>query len=190
MHRCSMDELKITISTISTERFQNSREMKNTIEDNITLQDTQIKEVMGAPPVALDTIQLSSPSGDEDSLYCSWLQLARRLVGSIELNQTVRRQSSITSIAGTSADCFERAERCVSIQPPTWLLARRYQIRSRKAHSGWDHRFRTYYPTSSTAPVFKLCMEGNVGGLRELFQAGLASPFNTDYDGFTTLHVS
>jgi len=33
-------------------------------------------------------------------------------------------------------------------------------------------------------------MEGNVKGLQKLFRAGLASPFNTDYSGFTTLHYA
>jgi hypothetical protein len=85
---------------------------------------------------------------------------------------------------------FHGKERCITVQLPAWIFPRRYQLRARKAQSGWDYRFRTYYPTSYDSPVFRFCMDGNVEGLQQLFDAGLASPFNIDEDGWTTLHVS
>ena len=86
---------------------------------------------------------------------------------------------------------FHGKERCITIQLPAWIFPRRYQLRARKAQSGWDCRFRTYYPISRySSPVFDFCQDGNVEGLQRLFDAGLASPFNTDELGFTTLHVS
>jgi hypothetical protein len=42
---------------------------------------------------------------------------------------------------------FHGKERCITIQLPAWIFPRRYQLRARKAQSGWDCRFRTYYPT-------------------------------------------
>ena len=85
---------------------------------------------------------------------------------------------------------FHGKERCITIQLPAWIFPRRYQLRARKAQSGWDCRFRTYYPTSHNSPVFKFCRKGNLEGLQRLFDAGLASPFNTDEYRWTTLHVS
>jgi hypothetical protein len=85
---------------------------------------------------------------------------------------------------------FRGKEISITIQLPAWIFPRRYQLRARKAQSGWDCRFRTYYPTSHNSLVFKFCEEGNVEGLQWLFDAGLASPFNTDENGYTTLHVS
>ena len=85
---------------------------------------------------------------------------------------------------------FYGKERCITIQLPAWIFPRRYQLRARKAQSGWDCRFRTHYPTSRKSQVFDFCWDGNVEGLQRLFDAGLASPFNTDEYGWTTLHVS
>jgi hypothetical protein len=85
---------------------------------------------------------------------------------------------------------FHGKERRITIQLPAWIFPRRYQLRARKAQSGWDCRFRTHYPTSRKSQVFDFCWDGNVEGLQRLFDAGLASPFNTDEYGWTTLHVS
>lgn len=141
---------------------------------------------MGESSLVFDTTQLLDPG----CIHDSQLSLVRYFIGSLEINHVAKRRPTITRAPEMSTDSFVTEERFFSIQLPSWLLPRRYQIRSRKAYSGWDHRFRTYYPTSSADTVFKLCMEGNVGGLQKLFHAGLASPFNTDYNGFTTLHVS
>jgi ribose 1,5-bisphosphokinase PhnN len=86
---------------------------------------------------------------------------------------------------------FRGKEISITVQVPAWIFPRRYQLRARKAQTGWDCRFRTYYPTSfDSSPVFKLCIDGNVEGLQRLFDARLASPFEIDKDGWTTLHVS
>jgi hypothetical protein len=186
MQHRNMDELKFSISTISTEGLSNLREIDKEAEGNLTPHDTQSKEAMGESSLVFDTMQLSGLG----CIHDSQLPLVRYLVGRLELSHATKRRSPITRAPEMPADSLVTEERCVSIQLPLWLLPRRYQIRSRKAYSGWDHRFRTYYPTPSTDTVFKLCMEGNVGGLQKLFQAELASPFSTDYNGFTTLHVS
>lgn len=77
----------------------------------------------------------------------------------------------------------------VSIRLPKWLYARRFDIAFKRSCQGWDQSFRTYRLISSDALVITYSKTGNVAGLKDLFRAGLASPFEADSYGATPLHV-
>ena len=78
----------------------------------------------------------------------------------------------------------------VSFTLPNWICARRFELRLMKSQQGWDQSFRSYRMVSYDAKVFDYCMDGDVAGLQKLFASGQASPFETDPDGRTPLHVS
>lgn len=113
----------------------------------------------------------------DNSSICS----AKTLLGCLETQKYVRQKRQ----------SYEPEESCIiSVQLPSWLLPRRYQIRSRRQYRGWNYHIRAYHIVPTTAPVFKLCMEGDINGLQNIFTSGLATPFDVDRDGASTLHVS
>lgn len=77
----------------------------------------------------------------------------------------------------------------ISFGLPSWIYSRRFEMRWNKSCQGWNQSFRTYRIVSYDADVFHLSMEGDVEGLQQLFEKGLASPFEVDPDGRTPLHV-
>ncbi|KAH7393579.1 hypothetical protein BKA64DRAFT_91682 [Cadophora sp. MPI-SDFR-AT-0126] len=187
-HR-AMDELKITISGIFPNEFvrDTQKQEQSDSRSDLTLisWEGDLKKVDSQKSLTFNTTTRS-----EVAFTGSSKSLIKYLIGSLELSSGPKTRPSGESARDKPRSSSAPAERYISIQLPSWLLSRRYQIRSRKAYSGWDHRFRTYYPTSSNDEIFGLCTKGDVDGLQQLFQAGAASPFSTDYDGFTTLHYA
>ncbi|KAL2063621.1 hypothetical protein VTL71DRAFT_5426 [Oculimacula yallundae] len=78
----------------------------------------------------------------------------------------------------------------ISFGLPTWINARRFELRLMKCRQGWDHSFRSYRTLSYDAKIFRYCMAGNVAGLQHLFASGQASPFEIDPEGRTPLHYA
>lgn len=73
---------------------------------------------------------------------------------------------------------------------PAYFCPMRYEVRFMKSCQGWDQSFRSYKMGSYDDPIFHLSMAGDIVGLQRLFQSGEASPFETDPDDRTPLHVS
>jgi hypothetical protein len=59
-----------------------------------------------------------------------------------------------------------------------------------KALQGWNYKLRYFNAVSKIAPIFKLCKEGNIRAVEQLFGSGRASPWDVDEDGWTPLHVA
>lgn len=183
-----MTELKLTLSAISSATSSDLNTVINNEPENRITGNVEGKTYEDHAPVIFD-INKSIEHNDFELQRDSSLYLGRRLFGNFEFRKTAKRPHQVSWDSETSENGHTTEQRHVTIQLPTWLLPRRYHILSQRAHSGWDHKFRTYYVTASTAPIFQLCIDGNTGEIQKLFAAGLASPFNTDYNGFTTLHV-
>jgi hypothetical protein len=124
------------------------------------------------------------------TLDCAQILWKRRLFGPVECSKAIRssRRKAIPTIQSSTEE--ELDEIRVTIRLPTWLLPRRYQFRARRAYSGWEYSLRSSCIASPDSLVFQFSQGGNIEGLKELFITRIASPFDTDVDGFTPLHVS
>ena len=126
--------------------------------------------------------QASKQSSSQFSRYPKWgrqemkitQQGMKRLFGLIDLVMSCDGSRTMTSIA---------------LGLPSWIYARRYELRLAKSCQGWDQSFRSYRMISYDAPVFHYSMAGDVVGLQRLFETGQSSPFEIDPDGRTPLHV-
>jgi hypothetical protein len=87
----------------------------------------------------------------------------------------------------TSHSKFQKSN--IILQFPVRFLSRRFELRFRRSYGGWDHSLRAYRMVPFDAPVFDFCLNGEVEKVQVLFDAELASPFDSDPDGNTPLHV-
>lgn len=69
------------------------------------------------------------------------------------------------------------------LQPPRWLSSAAWDLNVEKAISGWRITFRPFHLVPDDSAVFRYAREGNWPGLRQLFDAGLASPYDRDQRG-------
>lgn len=177
-----MGELKLLVSTVSTVSF--TPQIPSQGNDPIAepeyvpreraIKSQQVPVVFDTDTAKVRSVCSSNPTPVSDIEYF------RFLLGSVEIGRTRNTKHS----ANTSET------RCLSLQFPAWICNRRYQLQARRSYNGWDYKLRAYYVTSENDTLFTLCHDGDVKGLQRLFEAGLASPFTTDYYGNTTLHVS
>lgn len=55
---------------------------------------------------------------------------------------------------------------------------------------GLECSFKSYRAVPDNAPIFDYCMDGDIKAIQELFDSGLASPWDRNSRGFTPLFVS
>lgn len=67
---------------------------------------------------------------------------------------------------------------------------KRWAIETTRAYQGWDFACRVRNIISYDSLIFKLAKAGDVAGLRALFEAKVASPFDVEMTCSTPLHVS
>jgi hypothetical protein len=61
---------------------------------------------------------------------------------------------------------------------------------SMRGGSQWKYGFRTFHSVADDARIFDFCREGNIDAVKTLLKRGEASPWDTDSQGWTPLHVS
>lgn len=59
-----------------------------------------------------------------------------------------------------------------------------------KATQGWKYKLRYFNAVSKNAAIFKVCEEGDIRAVEQLFGSGKASPWDVDEEGWTPLHVA
>jgi hypothetical protein len=86
-----------------------------------------------------------------------------------------------------------RIETTLRLHPSRWLqicgITYGVQIAFSKSFQGLDCRLKTYRAVPNDSPIFELCGKGDVDGVRRLFDERRASPWDTDSEGHTPLHV-
>lgn len=70
-----------------------------------------------------------------------------------------------------------------------WLLRYFYLFQIEMGRGSWKHSFTVYQVVSLEDVIWELCREGDISGLQKLFASGAYSPFVTDEDGWTLIHV-
>lgn len=83
----------------------------------------------------------------------------------------------------------EREEIVARYRAPVWLLGRAWSIHALHASSGWTFSPRSYNIIPPSSIIYQYIKEGNVDGVRELFQQRGASPFDCTTSGVSLLDV-
>ena len=137
--------------------------------------------------------EISSDTEKDVDMRDSNITPKRRAYSCLHSRQGVITQSGIKTPFGVidlvMAKRKHNRTTSIYLGLPRWLYARRYEIHLRNSYRGWDQSFRSYKVVSFDAPVFQYSISGDVEGLRKLFAAGLASPFEVNSEGRTPLHV-
>ena len=83
----------------------------------------------------------------------------------------------------------EREEIIAQYRGPAWLVNRAWRLQASRATFGWTFRPRSFSVIPRDSAVFALATRGDTDGLKGLFSARSASPFDCDPTGWTVLHV-
>ncbi len=89
-------------------------------------------------------------------------------------------------------DDRQEFEASVTVHLNRWVSSRGFSISYSRYGQGCfpTLRFRQFNVRSEESLIFEFCSSGNVDGVRSLLSRGEASPFDTDPEGWTPLHVS
>ena len=90
---------------------------------------------------------------------------------------------------------IEQQETTLEIYPATWLLRLGFcyglEMNSLTSSThGWKQTLFFPHIVPDDAPIFQLCVDGDLDGVRKLLSEGSASVRDTDEGGSTPLHVS
>ncbi len=83
----------------------------------------------------------------------------------------------------------DELETYVVIRPAPWLITRSLNVQISRRFGCWTWRARQFPLVAKNALIFKYARDGNLSGVKDLFQHKLASPFDVDPRGYTPLHV-
>ena len=91
-------------------------------------------------------------------------------------------------------DSSVQIETSFSLHPSDWLVScgLKYGLRATFVQSavGWKYNLSPIRAVSNESLIFSFCSDGNVAAIQTLFSRGEASPYDTDSNGWTPLHVS
>ena len=113
------------------------------------------------------------------SPYRQYLQKTGRIIGRISWRSSTQQSWDATTL---------KSSRVITIHLP--ILRRSFTVQSQWALGQWTHTFRVTRIVPDTASIFRLCATKDETIIRQVFGAGLASPFDQTKSGITLLHVS
>jgi hypothetical protein len=109
------------------------------------------------------------------------------------------RNAIVTTPMTISANIdHQRATRTRRLRKPAWRLGIRFrpwflsslwQLSVQRSRAGWNIQLWTANTVPRHARIFRLCLRGDLIGVQELFQQGLASPLDRTPYGHTALEV-
>lgn len=73
---------------------------------------------------------------------------------------------------------------------PQWIFRKVYEASLLQDQWKYSYVFQSYNLVDRYCKLFDYVLDGDIKGLQILFDAGLATPFDRDVDGWTPLHVS
>jgi hypothetical protein len=113
------------------------------------------------------------------SPYRQYLQKTGRIIGRISWRSSKHQSWDAATLKNA---------RVISIHLP--ILQRSFSIQSQWVLGQWTHKFRVTRIVPDNASIFRLCATKDPAIIRQVFDAGLASPFDQTSSGITLLHVS
>ncbi len=129
-------------------------------------------------------------------VHNSQYSVTKNIFGKLEIMSKscrVLSSSSDEAMVASMDDQYEFETKCV-LHPAWWLvkLGLSTGIRATISRSimGWDYQLRPFQAVPDDSLIFEFCRAGNIDGVRALFERGQASPWDTNFNGITPLHVS
>ena len=117
-----------------------------------------------------------------------YFKIYKSIFGTVYYSTKIVHRQSYEDVSESST--WHELETIFTIIPAPWLTRFGFQFVSAKMFDTRSHSLRTFRTISRDALIFDFCSNGNVAGIRSLFQRRLASPFDRDETGRTPLHVS
>lgn len=113
------------------------------------------------------------------SSYRRYIQKTGRIIGQISWRASKQRSWDAATL---------KRSQVVTIHLP--IPRRLFTVQSQWALGQWTHTFRVTRIVPDNSSIFRLCATGDETIIRQVFDAGLASPFDQTTSGITLLHVS
>lgn len=120
---------------------------------------------------------------------------AKNMLGEIYFTtKTFRVRSQMyTNLDASPSDDQYEFETTVTLHPAPWLIRWGVNFGLRvavaKSTEGWKQKLETYCAVPDDSLIFEHCSEGNLDGVRLLLSSGMASPRDTNSNGWTPLDV-
>lgn len=115
-----------------------------------------------------------------NSPYRKYLQNTGNLIGRVSWRSSEKLDQA------WDADGSQKST-LISIQLP--IVHRCFTVQSQRAMGQWTHTFRVTRIVSEKCSHIQLCATNDEQVIRELFNSGMASPFDQTSPGITLLHV-
>jgi hypothetical protein len=116
----------------------------------------------------------------------------RNIFGTIRVTTTIT--TTIKRRLNSTCDSCQKVHTIFILHPSPWLQncgwRQGLSMEVSRSSCSLDCGLTCYRAVLDDAPVFEYCRIGNVKAIQELFDEGLASPWDTNSRGFTPLFVS
>ncbi|KAI0481799.1 hypothetical protein F4859DRAFT_529542 [Xylaria cf. heliscus] len=97
--------------------------------------------------------------------------------------------STLSGPPNNIAAVTQRLTSCsITLQVPRWISWKVWEICCTRAVGNWTFSLRSYSTRPSDSQVFQVARHGSPASLRQLFDTGLASPYDRTVDGETLIH--
>jgi len=114
------------------------------------------------------------------------------IFGSLNIRSTTRELGLHEDIEDEEVEYS--VETSFTLHPSRWLqicgIGYGIQVAFSKSLKGLEFKMKTYNAVPDDAEIFELCKQGDVDGVKALFDQRCASPWDTNSKGFTPLFVS
>jgi len=179
-----MSEMKLTISTLVEVRSQTAAAVIEEMEADIGQNSEDMRTEVVPRLVSLKTSTMTRKRTVKTRKHWqNWL------LGRVHYQEVSLYQAPCDGVLRRLNDDEEVEEVQLTIHMPKWLVSRHYQFWMKRTFNGWDYHMRSTPIVPSDSPVFKVCLEGDLASLQQLFQRKEASPFDMNASGLTPLHV-
>ena len=162
------------------------------ISSHGALRATTIEQASVTEPIdsvsRYETVQKSSSPSDSSyfpTVQEKYLVWYRGCFGRVGMH--VKSRSLSTSKSHGSRQIALSEEKTIKIM--SVFLRKTFELRLLSSLGQISRTLRTYPMMASGAPIFKICKEGDVEALQAAISTGTISPFVTDQNGWSLLHV-
>jgi hypothetical protein len=148
---------------------------------------TAISSDDSVPRLPCKTMHVGSFSSSKSSYT-----VLKTALGNIVSNRIVYhvdRQSLYPNADDSITKAATDESSTIAFHPVKLLSSMGFSLHSRRIRGFGSYNIRPLHIVPQDALIFELCREGDLINIQRLFSNGLASPFDTNLNGATALHV-
>ncbi|KAI0444950.1 hypothetical protein F4803DRAFT_208952 [Xylaria telfairii] len=102
----------------------------------------------------------------------------------VQTSESISNTTRYTTYAITKSSHSSK----ITLRVPRWISSKVWEICCTRALGDWTFQLRSYSTRPSDSQVFQVARAGSPASLRNLFEIGLASPYDRTIDGETLFH--